>query len=480
MRMIDRKRVKRNGDYMQIMEKDFIKLEEVITLVNELMEKTGNNREKNTDVMDKWTENQIKDGVNENEKPEQQGLVEKARVRCTCCIEKISEVYVYQRTVKYTEYAGGTYPLNHKDTVFKEEFSGCINTEGGICNIEILDDVWLDPNEETEIGDGYEIDEENSYMICKTGYGMIYATDSGQIKVDMEEKLEEELLDRIINENAFRAMGWPLKNVDRNSVGDENEQRPLLIVDNYGEKVFDELKDYMKTYNIVNPISIKMFLATIQHESGGLLLEGGDADYFEDKSYTQRVRGAGLIQLTGEDQETFLRYKYSIEEDDIAREKIKGFVDGYFKNTNGKRDKYDNLGEASQFIAEYYPIESATWYWGGQKKLSCGKEGGESLNEFVSRHANDNQFNTFVATQMAVNGKAYKDSALDRFSESENDCRVIRTEEIGCNEKHYKGTGYCFFFIEDGGEERHDYGPGNWEAREKAYEQIEEFFSNEM
>lgn len=144
---------------------------------------------------------------------------------------------------------------------------------------------------------------------------------------------------------------------------------------------------------------------------------------------------------------------------------------------------------ASEFIAEYFPIESAVWYWAGQNKLSytAGVRSGleESLNELVVRHANDNQYNTFAVTQMAVNGTEYYAYALDRFCECENDCSIVPKIDSGCTVKHKIETGYCFHLTEapevnNGDNIRHEYGPRNWKDRIDAYADACSYINNEI
>lgn len=409
-------------------------------------------------------------GVSENQDTEPQEVMEEARVRCTCCKEQVSEVFVYKRKDKNVEYSGEKNPLNHKDTVFKDKFAGCINTEDGKCEIEILDGIWFEPNEDTKIGDGYEVDEENSYMICQKGYGMIYITDSGQVRGDMEERLGDELLDRIINEEAFREMGWLPENDDTEA---------LMIAANYEGDFFKDLKNYMKSYGIENAVSIKMFLATIRHETGGkdlLESDGGDKNYYNNKSYKEKVRGTGLMQLTGKNQKKFLEYiNGTLDDRDPMKEEINKYIKA-FSGDGTKSSPCDNSYNTAQFIATNYPIESATWYWGEYKILSYSGNKKQTLNELVVSHLNDNQYNTFAVTQMKINGTEYYDYALDRFCECNNNC-TIEKREGDCGGDHQMITDYCFKLKENDGSERHDYGPNNWTDREKAYDMVNTYFN---
>lgn len=428
--------------------------------------------DENKNDEDEWENEDVINDL-KKQKAEKQNPAIEARVRCTCCIEKSSEIYVYSMKTKNVDFTGGKEQLNHKDILFRDTFKGCTNTEGAKCTIDILDDTWFDYDTKTMVGDGYALDYNESYMICLTGLGMIYLSDSGQIRGNMEDKSENELLDILINEKAFKAMGW------------EEKAGKLTILNVYGNDIFDELKYCMEKYGIVNSVSIKMFLATIRHESGSgsRKLEIGGSNYFNNVvSYSGNVRGAGLIQITGtgNTQKQFLEYIYaSLPANDANKEIIKKYIDGYTNNGNDNAYIDPNTNQTvAEFIASDYPVESATWFWAKFEKMSYseGKMKGkkETLNDFVLRHANDNQYNTFVATQMAVNGTAYGAFALDRFAECQNDCQIVKTPSTGCGGNHSSSTGYCFLLTENSGNnggnvQRHDYGPRNWEDREDAY-----------
>lgn len=416
-----------------------------------------------------WDKEEAIDEINRKKNEKEHPVVE-ARVRCTCCVEKKSEVFVYYVKSKNVELAGAKEQLNHKDTLFNDTFNGCINTEGGKCSIDILDDEWLDYDAKTPVGDGYALDYDESYMVCLNGAGMIYLSDSGQIRGSMEEELEKELLDMIINEKAFKAMGWA------------EESGKLKILSVYGDDVFDELKLYMEKYDLVNSVSIKMFLATIRHESGGgsEKLEKGDSSHFNGLIYSINVRGVGLMQVTGATQKKFLEYIYTGLPDGNARKDIiKKYIDGYTNDGNDNNYIDPNTNQtAAEFVAENYAVESAVWFWAKLDKMSYSegamKGQSETLNHFATRHSNDNQYNTFAAIQMAVNGTAYEVHALDRFAECKNNCEIKKRPEGGCGGNHKQTTDYCFFLTEDAGNNggdiyRHDYGPNGWDDREEAY-----------
>ncbi len=414
---------------------------------------------------EEWKKEEVVTEIMGHEGMETEPPVISARVRCTCCIDPVSEVYVFPRQNNNVSQAKKQ-QLNHKDTTLMPPvFSGCTNTPGNVCTVKILDDIWFAPDESIEVGDGYALNEEMSYMVCLTGVGMIYLSDSGQVIESMEDRLVDELLNRIINKEAFRKMGW----------SDE-------FTNVYGEDVFEELKRCMKKYGIINSVSIAMFLATLNVESGRgeYRLEYGGADesrYFKVVvNYSGDVRGAGLIQLTGGDQKAFLKdISKGLSDDDPMKATVDAYINGY--STDGRDNTYKDANgrTAAEFIADEYSVESAAWYWGGQEKINKGGGDTESLNDFAVEHADDNQHNTFAATQMAVNGTPYSGAALDRFSTSEKDCEI--KSDSGCTEQHTGNyhTGYCFTLEEGPGDNRHDYGPRDWEKRETAYKNADNY-----
>ena len=123
----------------------------------------------------------------------------------------------------------------------------------------------------------------------------------------------------------------------------------------------------------------------------------------------------------------------------------------------------------------------------------------ESLNNFVIRHAGDNQYNTFAVTQMVVNGTEYSGEALNRFAVNEADCQIQQygknlqnddsnTKQVDANDEKAKvkceenhKTSVCFKLEEDqpaqdGTTSRHSHGPRNWSDRITAYNEADDYF----
>lgn len=141
---------------------------------------------------EEWKKEEVVTEIMGHEGMETEPPVISARVRCTCCIDPVSEVYVFPRQNNNVSQAKKQ-QLNHKDTTLMPPvFSGCTNTPGNVCTVKILDDIWFAPDESIEVGDGYALNEEMSYMVCLTGVGMIYLSDSGQVIESMEDRLVDD------------------------------------------------------------------------------------------------------------------------------------------------------------------------------------------------------------------------------------------------------------------------------------------------
>ncbi len=177
---------------------------------------------------------------------------------------------------------------------------------------------------------------------------------------------------------------------------------------NYGSACMEELRYYMYCYGIVKPESIRMFFATIIHESGNGLktTEMTTEGYAERHGYTENIKGAGLIQVTDSSQQRFIEQIVKEETNPDRLEALELYQDGYGSNSNNEV-LVDGL-TVSQYIATYYPIESATWFWGefDEKALVNGEA--KSINEFVNFYCTDENHETvFLASQMAVNGGGF-------------------------------------------------------------------------
>lgn len=202
----------------------------------------------------------------------------------------------------------------------------------------------------------------------------------------------------------------------------------------YSEDVFAQLRANMYKYGITDETSVLMFLSAIGEESqyGSRVTERYTQKYLEDKSYTVNTRGAGLIQITGETQKTFLEYIYEMTEDENEKEIVKKYIDGYEK----VGEKIDNTyGSATDFVAHNYAVESATWFWAKNKEKcvftdSKGNGVAMSINEYINSVNAANKDNLFLVTQYCTNGKnKWTDEELQEMCETSQNVEIYTIEK---------------------------------------------------
>ena len=262
---------------------------------------------------------------------------------------------------------------------------------------------------------------------------------------------------RLVNENTFEAMGIDMD----------------LMKEAYGENVIIEIRQALKQFGIEDETSIAMFLATMTIESryGKKRLEVQNGGTI----YTAAVKGAGLLQITGETQKEFLEYMMKKEEDPILKEKIEQYYSG-FCEYNGKDDRDNKVviegKTCAEFIADEYPIYSSTWFWKECPKFFYQSGKKISINSFIEKMTDTarNKDNLFLFVQMKHNGTDYTSEALERFCQYEEDALVVP----GCVNNglfgHKVDTGYCFTLESE--PERHDNAPYHWEERKAAWDAI--------
>lgn len=378
----------------------------------------------------------IKKGITQEEPKLDEGPVNGAVVCCTSA-ETQDKVYILDNKGNAVT-LNNLSKLSRTDITMSGEFTRC-RFNNKICpkNKKIEGNEWQDYDEFNGMGKGKEgLNKDSSYMVCLTGYGVIYFVDSGQKIKGFSAELAT--LNQYVNEEAFSGMGWNLS----------------IFYNTYGNDAIEVLKNQMYKYGITDTISICMFLATLGAESGDgeKLLEG--LPLAPDATYTERTRGAGLIQITGKDQKAFLEYIQStLSNADPMYTQIQNVLNGYplqwpkvtiYKGTPNEKtiEICDNNKNVTEFIAQYYPIESAAWYWGEYGKTTyytdpLNATGGKTmtLNEYVTqiseKQANFNATSInvredymgklFVVTQYYVNGSPWALERLQRMAESTND-----------------------------------------------------------
>jgi hypothetical protein len=117
--------------------------------------------------------------VTENQK----WIVEGACVICTNAkIEGTSSSKMIM--LNRNEYTQGKSELCHTDVIFEPLFEACESQ--GICQCMIEGNQWQNYDESKNIAGKYGMLKDEAYMVCTYGYGLIYATDDGQIVNKME------------------------------------------------------------------------------------------------------------------------------------------------------------------------------------------------------------------------------------------------------------------------------------------------------
>ena len=166
-------------------------------------------------------------------------------------------------------------------------------------------------------------------------------------------------------------------------------------------KNITKMNTLLKKYGIKKKNSIALMMATCDQESGqgSIMQEKGDDNYCRQHGYTVYTKGAGYIQITGDDQLTFLSYI------------------GVKPKTN-----------RTEQISKEYAWESACWEWG-----LCQK-GGHSMNKYVSDNGKSKSI--FLITQYYINGWAYEkgDKKYEQFNSDMTALRK-RTKKFSYSKK---------------------------------------------
>ena len=186
----------------------------------------------------------------------------------------------------------------------------------------------------------------------------------------------------------------------------------------------------LKKYGIKKKKSIALMMATCDQESGQgrIMQEKGDDNYCRSHGYTVYTKGAGYIQITGNDQLDFLSYI------------------GVKPKTN-----------RTEQISKKYAWEAACWEWG-----ICQK-GGHSMNKYVSDHGKS--ISVFLITQYYINGWPYSkgDKKYEQFNSDMTSLRK-KTKKFSYNRKK---------IVVDNMKYR---APSRWSERSKSYEKAMKVF----
>lgn len=205
-----------------------------------------------------------------------------------------------------------------------------------------------------------------------------------------------ELLQEYVSEEVLEQLGWT--NMD-------------AVKANYGENFVEELRIAMMKTGIVSEASIKMFLTTITHESGWGLYTTEDVNSDEiTGNYTYDTRGAGLIQLTGSLQKSYFTY---LQNNNIGdQEAIAIYIDAFEAKEGEVLELPEELSPA-EYIAKYYPIDSAVWFWAIRNDRIEVNGQFVTTNECIEQFSSiEPQDKLFLVTQLATTGTDYATWAL--------------------------------------------------------------------
>lgn len=338
--------------------------------------------------------------------------------------------------------------------------SQCACRYGGI--------ITIVPEEE---GDNFEKDKEpeeiteDSELLTSAGVGLSASLNkSGEEILDVMLRVNEKMKTSM---QKMREMKYINKYVNPETLVLINERwAEETLTEKYGESFFPDLRESMYKAGITDERSVLMFLSSIGVESeygtrwterynkGGVVVGEG---------YTMSTRGAGLIQVTGDTQQVFMDYLRKTLPAGDEQDEVEKYWKGYVKDADG--DLINTYGSATDFIAQNYAIESATWFWGVNTETVAMFDGDQqtdmTINEFIESFSDMNQDNVFLATQYAVNGR----QGLFK-GDLEDICNTTENVLTGSDKKMYfEGT------------ERNL--PNGWKDRKGDWENAKELMENE-
>ena len=265
-----------------------------------------------------------------------------------------------------------------------------------------------------EEGDNFENDKEpeaiteNSELLTLAGVGLSASLN----------KSGEEILDAMLRVNEkvktsmqkMREMKYINKYVNPETLVLINERwTGETLTEKYGDTFFSDLRESMYKAGIIDERSILMFLSSIGVESeyGTRCTERyNEGGVVVGEGYTMNTRGAGLIQVTGKTQKTFMEYLCHTLPEGAERKEVENYLKGYIEDAEGK--SINTYGSATDFIAKNYAIESAIWFWSvNTEKVATFKDGEKTdltINEYIESLSDMNQDNVFLTVEYAVNG----------------------------------------------------------------------------
>ena len=276
-------------------------------------------------------------------------------------------------------------------------------------------------------------------------------------------EVEEKLLELYIREDTLIALGWNLDMID-----------PRL-----GENYIEDMRALMLEYGLTDERSIILFLMTSTHECswGRKMTELYNDNWFDDKSYTINTRGAGLIQVTGSNQKSFLQYVYDHSDDDNEKNILYQYITGFENSDNpSKENPCDNKviingQNVCEYIASNYAIEASLWYWCNYTEKIIIDGDWITINECIEKYGSEKELDImFLATQCAVAGSDFHEEGTGRLFIPENPVWI---------ENNRINVTFCRNPEVNSQTEDHDSRlPKNWDQREDIYKNSIDHFTD--
>lgn len=283
-----------------------------------------------------------------------------------------------------------------------------------------------------------------------------YAEVESNIAERVEEKdAEKAIVEKYINEVVLRdVLGWDIDAAKKN----------------LSENFIEDMKALMLEYGLTDERSIILFLMTSTHEcsKGCTMTELYDDNWFANKSYTINTRGAGLIQVTGSNQKSFLQYVYDHSDDDNEKNILDQYIKGFENSDNpSKENPCDNKviingQNVCEYIASNYAIEASLWYWCNYTKKIIIDGDWITINECIEKYGSEKELDIiFLATQCAVAGSDFHEEGTGRLFIPENPVWI---------ENNRINVTFCRNPEVNSQTEDHDSRlPKNWDQREDIY-----------
>lgn len=272
-------------------------------------------------------------------------------------------------------------------------------------------------------------------------------------------------------------------------------------IDKLDENFVEQLRALMLEGGIVTDTSILFFLATIGVETGEEVLLLEDRDDFDGLSYTWNTRGAGVIQVTGGTQKEFIEYLTNHIDDKEEIIRLKDYYVGFYTfevpiyGADGEVVKKITVWDNSytyngmtvaEYIAEYYPYESAVWFW-SYNQASFEIDGQYlSINECIEQYNGVVDDDTmFLAVTCAVNGSEFGTRGKGRFLYPYNDVTIVGNKielTFVDTEDDMVGTPAYYnsyqYTNEDGYRvyKQTSYIPNGWDRRSTLYDNLKDYF----